>query len=342
MRAVVLSGTGGPEKMIVEARPVPEPADGQVRVSVRAAGVNFAELLARRGLYPDAPKTPCVLGYEFAGEVESVGRGVDDVEVGARVFGPVMFGGQAEMVVVDREQVMPIPDGFGFPEAAALPVNYCTAIAALVELGGLREGQRVLIHAAAGGVGTAATQIARDIGAEIFGTASASKHDAIRAQGVHHAIDYRNQDFEEAVMDLTGGEGIDLVIDATGPTAFRKDYRLLRDGGRLVMFGVSELEGSRGFVSPAGIGALLKMPLATAPWWKSLAMIGENKSVGGLNLLDWWKREGLGRLAGLMEEYLDRGAISPVISKEFSFEEAPAAHRFIEQRKNIGKVLLIP
>ena len=188
-----------------------------------------------------------------------------------------MFGGQAETVVVPREQVIPIPDGFGFSEAAALPVTYCTAIAALVVMGGLRRGQRVLIHAAAGGVGTAATQIARDIGAEIFGTASAGKHDAIRAQGVDHAIDYRSTDFEESVNELTGGEGVDLIIDATGPTAFRKDYRLLRDGGRLIMFGVSELEGSRGFLSPQGIGALLKMPLATVPWWKSLAMIGENK-----------------------------------------------------------------
>lgn len=342
MRAVVLTGTGGPEKMVVQDRPDPAPGPGEVAVSVRAAGINFAELLARQGLYPDAPDTPCVLGYEFAGEVSALGEGVEGPELGARVFGPVLFGGQAETVVVPADQAMPIPDGFGFSQAAALPVNYCTAIAAMVEMGGLREGQRVLIHAAAGGVGTAATQIARDIGAEIFGTASAAKHDAIRAHGVDHAIDYRNVDFEKAVMDLTGGEGVDVIIDATGPTAFRKDYRLLRDGGRLVMFGVSELEGSRGFFSPHGIGALLKMPLATSPWWKSLAMIGENKVVGGLNLLDWWKREGLGRLSELMNRYVERGVIDPVISKEFGFDQAAEAHRYIEERRNVGKVLLIP
>lgn len=342
MKAVVLSGTGEPEQLVVQDLPEPHPGPGEVRVAVRAAGVNFADLLARRGLYPDAPDTPCVLGYEFAGEVESLGEGVDDIEVGDAVFGPVMFGGQAEMVVVPRNQVMPIPEGFGFSAAAALPVNYCTAIAALVVLGGLREGQRVLIHAAAGGVGTAATQIARDAGAEIFGTASAAKHEAIRAQGVDHAIDYRSVDFEVAIAELTAGEGVDLIIDATGPTAFRKDYRLLREGGRLIMFGVSELESSRGFLSPSGIEALLKMPFATAPWWKSLAMIGENKTVGGLNLLDWWKREGLDRLSGLLVEYLERDAIDPVVSEEFSFEQAPAAHRFIEERRNIGKVLLTP
>jgi NADPH:quinone reductase-like Zn-dependent oxidoreductase len=342
MKAVVLTGTGGPEKMVVEERPEPLPGPGEVRVVVRAAGVNFAELLARRGLYPDAPGPPCVLGYEYAGDVDLLGDGVEGLEAGMPVFGPVMFGGQAEMVVVPREQAVPLPDGFGYSEAAALPVNYCTAIAALIVLGGLREGQRVLIHAAAGGVGTAAVQIARDVGAEIFGTASAGKHEAIRLLGVEHAIDYRNSDFEQEVLDRTNGEGVDLVIDATGPTAFRKDYRLLRDGGRLVMFGVSELEGSRGFLSPAGIRALLKMPLATAPWWKSLAVIGENKSVGGLNLLDWWKREGLGRLAGLLDDYLERGAIDPVIAREFSFSEAGEAHRYIEERRNIGKVLLTP
>ncbi len=342
MKAVVLSGTGEPEKLVVEERPEPDPGPGEVRVAVRAAGINFADLLARRGLYPDAPDTPCVLGYEFAGEIEKLGEGVEDIEVGAAVYGPVMFGGQAEMVVVPRGQVMPVPEGFGFSQAAALPVNYCTAIAALVVMGGLREGQRVLIHAAAGGVGTAATQIARDAGAQIFGTASQGKHEAIRAQGVDHAIDYRSADFEAVVRELTDGEGVDLVIDATGPTAFRKDYRLLRDGGRLVMFGVSELEGSRGFLSPSGIGALLKMPLATAPWWKSLAMIGENKMVGGFNLLDWWKREGLERLSSLLGDYLERGVIDPVVSEEFSFAQAPEAHRYIEQRRNIGKVLLKP
>ena len=342
MKAVVLSGTGEPEKLVVEQRPEPDVGTGQVRVAVRAAGVNFADLLARKGLYPDAPDTPCVLGYEFAGEVESLGEGVDDLEVGAAVFGPVMFGGQAEMVVVPRNQVMPVPEGFGFAAAAALPVNYCTAIAALVVMGGLRERQRVLVHAAAGGVGTAATQIARDAGAEIFGTASAAKHEAIRAHGVDHAIDYRTSDFEAEVNELTNGEGVDLIIDATGPTAFRKDYRLLRQGGRLIMFGVSELEGSSGFLSPSGVGALLKMPFATAPWWKSLAMIGENRMVGGLNLLDWWKREGLERLSDLLADYLERGVIEPVVSQEFSFEQAPAAHRFIEQRRNIGKVLLTP
>ena len=140
------------------------------------------------------------------------------------------FGGQAEWSPCPADQVMPLPEPLSFEQGAAFPVNYATAYAALVIMGGLREGERVLIHAAAGGVGISATQIARSSGAEIFGTASASKHDAIREQGVDHPIDYRTQDFEQEVRRITGGEGVDLIMDATGPTNFRKDYRLLRAG----------------------------------------------------------------------------------------------------------------
>ena len=169
-----------------------------------------------------------------------VGEGVSDPEVGDRVVAGTRFGGQAELVTVPADQALPLPDGLSFEQGAAFAVNYGTAYAALIMMGSLRKGDRVLIHAAAGGVGISATQIARNAGAEIFGTASASKHEAIRAQGVDHPIDYRTLDFEAETMRITGGEGVDLVIDALGPTSFRKDYRLLRSGGRMVMYGLSE------------------------------------------------------------------------------------------------------
>ncbi len=142
---------------------------------------------------------------------------MDDFAVGDRVFAGTRFGGQAELVTVPAEQALPLPERLSFEQGAAFPVNYGTAYAALILMGGLREGDRVLIHAAAGGVGISATQIARNAGAEIFGTASPAKHEAIRAQGVAHPIDYRNQDFEAEVMRITGGEGVDLIIDALGP-----------------------------------------------------------------------------------------------------------------------------
>jgi NADPH:quinone reductase-like Zn-dependent oxidoreductase len=342
MRAIVLKGHGGSSDLEVRQVDEPDAGSGEVRVKVAAAGINFADLMATEGLYPDAPDTPCVLGYEIAGEVESAGPGVSGFEPGDRVFAPTMFGGYSEMVSVPEGDVYRVPDGMSFEQAAALPVNYCTALAALVLMGGLMEGQRVLIHAAAGGVGIAATQIVRKYGAEIFGTASASKHDAIRAQGVKHPIDYRSKDFESEVMALTGGEGVDLIIDATGPTSFKKDYRLLRPGGKLVMFGSSEVAGARGLLDRKTISALVRMPMATMPWWKSFGAISENKGVFGLNLLDWWKSEGLTRLGAVMEKELEAGTFEPVVDRSFTFDQAPDAHEFIRSRQNVGKVVLVP
>jgi NADPH:quinone reductase-like Zn-dependent oxidoreductase len=343
VKAVVLTGTGGPEVLRVQERPDPPVGAGEIRIAVKAAGINFADTMARIGLYPDAPKPPCVLGYEVAGTVESVGEGVESHAVGDRVVAGTRFGGQAELVTVPQEQALPLPERLGFEQGAAFPVNYGTAYAALIVMGGLRGGDRVLIHAAGGGVGIAATQIARNAGAEVFGTASPSKHEAIRAQGVDHPIDYRSLDFESEVMRITGGEGVDLAIDALGPTSFRKDYRLLRPGGRLVMYGISEnsKQGRRDI--PLTLKALLSMPTATIPWWKSLMLINENKGVFGLNMLHWWDREGsLDRLTEPLMEDLAAGQLEPVVAEAFPFERAGEAHEFIGARRNVGKVVLLP
>ena len=249
------------------------------------------------------------------------------------------------MVTVAEDQVIPLQDSLSFEQGAAFPVNYATAYAALVMMGGLREGERVLIHAAAGGVGISATQIARSRGAEIFGTASGSKHDAIRAQGVDHAIDYRTQDFEQEVRRITGGEGIDLVMDATGPTNFRKDYRLLRHGGRLIMYGASELSTRAGSQHPATLArSLIRMPLATMPWWKSLSILNENKGVFGLNMLAWQDHEG----ARPRDRAAQQGARGrhdrdrPGGRRGVPIRPGRDAHRFIAERRNIGKVVLVP
>lgn len=343
MRAVVLTGTGGPEVLQVEEKPDPSVGPGEVRIAVRAAGINFADTLARVGLYPDAPKPPCVLGYEVAGEIESLGEGVTAHAVGDRVVAGTRFGGQAELVTVPAEQALPLPERLSFEQGAAFPVNYGTAYAALVVMGSLREGSRVLIHAAAGGVGISATQLARNAGAEIFGTASPAKHEAIRAQGVAHPIDYRNRDFEDEVMRITGGEGVDLIMDALGPTSFRKDYRLLRPGGRLIMYGLSENTDNGVRSIPATLKSLAKMPLATMPWWKSLMMMNENKGVIGLNMLSWWEREGnLDRVTEPLMADLEAGRIDPVVAEAFPFDRAGEAHEFIAQRRNVGKVVLFP
>jgi NADPH:quinone reductase-like Zn-dependent oxidoreductase len=343
VKALVQTGNGGFDVLHVLERPDPPVGPGEVRIAVKAAGVNFADTMARVGLYPDAPKPPCVMGYEVAGTIESVGDGVTDHKQGDRVVAGTRFGGQAELVTVPAEQALPLPERLSFEQGAAFPVNYGTAYAAMVLVGSLREGTRVLIHAAAGGVGIAATQIARNAGAEIYGTSSPSKHDAIRAQGVAHPIDYRNQDFEAETMRLTGGEGVDLIIDALGPTSFRKDYRLLRPGGRLVMYGISEASTESGRDIPRMLRSLAKMPLATIPWWKSLALMNENKGVFGLNMLKWWEREGsLDRVTEPLMADLEAGRLEPVVAEAFPFERAGDAHRFIAERRNVGKVVLFP
>ena len=342
MRAVVITRHGGPEVLEVQERPDPEVGPGQIRIAVKAAGINFADLMARSGIYPDAPKLPSVVGYDIAGEVESVGEGVSAHAVGDRVLAGTRFGGYAELVTVGEGQALPLPDGLSFEQGAGFVVNYTTAYAGLVVMGGLKPRERMLIHAAAGGVGIAATQIAEGIGAEIFGTASASKHDAIRAQGVDHAIDYRNKDFEAEVMRITGGEGVDVIMDAIGPSSFRKDYRCLRQGGRLIMFGLAEVQTGPTRDIPALLKGLARMPLATMPWWKSLAIMKENKGVMGLNMLDWWDREGLDRVIEPLAGPLAAGELVPVVAESFPFDRAGEAHEFLAAGKNVGKVVLVP
>jgi NADPH:quinone reductase-like Zn-dependent oxidoreductase len=343
MRAVVITEHGGPEVLQVQERPDPPVGPGEVRIAVKAAGINFADTLARTGMYPDSPKVPCVVGYEVAGEVESVGDGVESFNRGDRVLAGTRFNGQAELVTVGENMVYALPEQVSFEEGAAFPVNYATAQAGLVVMGGLKGGERVLIHAAAGGVGISATQIAKRIGAEVFGTASASKHDAIRQAGVDHAIDYRSQDFAEEVRRITGGEGIDVAFDALGPSSFRKDYRLLRPGGRLIMYGASEVQTGETRSLPTALRTLAKSPFSSMPWWKGLGVMNENKGVFGLNMLSWWDTEGsLDRVIEPLIPALKNGELKPVVAEAFPFDRAPDAHRFIAGRRNIGKVVLVP
>jgi NADPH:quinone reductase-like Zn-dependent oxidoreductase len=301
---------------------------------MRAAGVNFADVMARLGLYPDAPKLPCVVGYEVAGTVERVGSGVAGLKTGDRVVALTRFGGYTEAIAVPEAQVFPMPAAMSFEEAAAVPVNYLTAVLMLRHFGNVRKGDRVLVHAAAGGVGMAAIQLCRIAGAEVIGTASASKHAKLRDAGVAHAIDYRTQDFEHEVKRITGGRGVDIVLDATG--AFGKSYRTLAPLGRLVCFGLS---GAATGLVPSRLAALGR--IIRLPWFHPIKLMNDNKAVIGVNLGHLWDRIDLlrGEMLGLLADY-DAGRIAPVVGKTFPLVQAAAAHRFIQERQNVGKVLL--
>ena len=333
----MLTERGAPDVLCVEERPDPLPGTGEVRIAVRAAGVNFADLMARIGVYPDSPAPPCVLGYEVAGEVESLGDGVDGVALGDRVIAGTRFGGQAELVTAPADQLVPLPDGWSFEQGAALPVNYATAYAGLVRYGAVRAGERVLVHAAAGGVGIAATQIAKLLDAEVFGTASASKHDAIRGFGVDHAIDYRSESFVRAVRRATGErEPLDLVMDAVGGASYRRSFSLLRPGGRLVCFGAAAIVSGEKRNIRATVGHVLQ-----TPWFNPLRLASSSKAVIGLNLLRLWDSRGtLDDLVTPLRDWMEAGALEPVVAAAFPLERGSDAHRFLQERRNVGKVVL--
>jgi NADPH:quinone reductase-like Zn-dependent oxidoreductase len=339
VRALVITEHGGPEVLRVQERPDPPPPQaGEVRVAVRAAGINFADLMARVGLYEDAPKPPCVVGYEFAGDVESVGPGVTEYAPGQRVLGGCRFGGYAELVVTPEITLVPLPDGWSYEEGAALPVHYATAYAGLVRFGSLRAGERVLLHAAAGGVGIAATQIAKIVGAaEVYGTASGSKHDAIRGFGVDHAIDYTRQDFRREVRRIAGDDRpLDVVMDAVGGSSFRKSWSLLGAGGRLVCFGASSVMSGE----KRSLRTVARM-VATTPIFHPMPMMQSSRAVIGLNMLTLWDAKGsLDEYVAPLREWMDDGRIRPVVAEAFPLERGADAHRYMGERRNVGKVVL--
>ncbi len=332
MKAVVITKKGPPDVLKVEERPDPQPSAGEVLVDVKASGINFADLMARLGFYPDAPPLPAIVGYEVAGTVEALGEGVSGFSVGDRVMAGTRFGGYASKAAAPAETTMPLPERMSFEQGAAVFVNYLTAWAALVRFGNVYAGERVLIQAAAGGVGIAATQIAKSLGAEIWGTASPSKHEAIRGFGVDHPLDYTRAGWERDVPKL------DLVMDAIGGKSFRRSYDLLRGGGRAVFFGASSVVSGerRNFVSAAK--AALQMPR-----FNLIKQMSASKTVIGLNALTLWDElDSLEPYIAELRKLIDDGTIEPVVAKAFPFEQAPDAHRFITERRNVGKVVLTP
>jgi NADPH:quinone reductase-like Zn-dependent oxidoreductase len=334
MRAVVITKHGDPSVLQVQERPDPPLQAGHVRIEVAAAGVNFADTMARTGLYPDAPKPPMVVGYEVAGTVTEVASDVTDIAHGARVMAGTRFGGYASQVVVPAAAVVPLPDQLTFEQGAAIPVNYATAWAALLGYGSLRAGEAVLVHAAAGGVGVAATQIAKRYGAEVHGTASPGKHEAIRANGVDVAHDYTKPGWDNELNDR-----FDVVLDAIGGSSFKRSYRTLRVGGRLVAFGASS-------VQPGERRNLLRAARAGLPMLRGFDLIrqmSDSKAVIGLNMLRLWDDRGtLQPWTEPLAELMDDGTIRPLVSDAIPFDRAADAHRVIAERRNVGKVVLVP
>jgi len=339
MRQVWISRYGPPEVLELREAAMPRPADDQILIKVAASGVNFADIMARRGLYPDAPKSPCVVGYEVAGEVVAAGPAVIGFSPGDRVIALTRFGGYSSHVCVPERQTFALPGGLGFAEGAALPVTYLTAYQLMIAMGRLAAGETVLVHSAGGGVGLAAIDLAAIIGAQVIGVASAAKHDFLRRRGVMGLIDGRAKGLVSQVMALTEGRGVHLALDARGGRSWRDSYDCLAPTGRLAVFGLASAVG------PGGRFAAMARAVTSMPWlrFNPFRLMNDNRGIFGVNIGHLWGHIDL--LRGAMEQIVEweaLGKVRPVVDRSFRFEEAAAAHRYIEDRHNIGKVVLAP
>lgn len=339
MRGIWIKRHGGAGVLEVRETPDPEPAAGEVRVKVEAAGLNFAEVMARQGLYPDAPKPPCIVGYEGAGVVDKLGAGVQSPAVGTRVLFLKRFGAHASMACIPAAQAVPMPDAMSFDDAAALPVTYVTAYHMLFNVARIRGGEHVLVHMAAGGVGTAALQLCKTVeGVVTYGTASAKKHDYVRAQGCTHPIDYRSLDYVEEVRRLTNGRGVDLVLDALGGPDWKKGYDLLKPAGLLIAFGLANANtgGRRNLLHVIG-------QIARVPRFNPMKLMDQNRGVAGVNLGHLWEETELLRssIDALVKLY-SAGRIKPHIDGRFPFDRVADAHAELEYGRNVGKIILVP
>lgn len=341
MRAIVIPHNGPPS--VFEERELPDPRvkPQDVRVRVEAAGVNFADLMGRVGLYPDAPKLPYAPGYEIAGVVEEAGAKADpELTPGTRVMAVTRFWGYADTVRVPSHAAVKIGDGVPFAQAAAVPVNYLTAYLALVHVGAARTGDRVLVHGGAGGVGLAVVDLARPLGIELYATAgSDAKCRRLESRGVVKAFDYRAGDYEPAAREALRGAGFDLILDPLGPESFRKSMGLLEPLGRIVCYGFSSLvTGPKRKLWHAAL-SLLKAHKVSP-----IALMNANQGVLGLNLAHLLDQKAKIRdgMRGLCDK-LEGGEIEPTIDRTFPLtaEGAAAAHEHLHERRNFGKVVLV-
>src|SRR5260221_979499 len=315
MKAVVITRLGGPE--VLEVRDVSEPVPGTVEelIRVEAGGLNFADTMTTHGGYPGTPKPPLVAGREFCGV---------RVSNGERVMGYTQWGGFGEVVAARSVLLWPVPVAWTAEEGAAFPVNFFTAYFAFWKgdlLGDSAKGSSVLIHAVAGGVGTAAVQIGKILGIEMYGTSSSDdKLDRMKRMGLQHAINYKKQDYEQAIKDLTEGEGVDVVFEMLGGEHTAKSIRCLRDFGRIIAYGTAT--GQR---AQLDAGALYAKGASVHGLW--LTYLSAKRDL----MQQAWKQ---------LSAWASEGHLRPVVGDVLPMEKAGDAYRLLLERKNFGKVVL--
>jgi NADPH:quinone reductase-like Zn-dependent oxidoreductase len=336
---VVITAHGGPEVLKMIEEDAPEPRSGEVRIKVLTTGVAFADVLMRYGMYPNVPPLPFSPGYDIVGEVEKAGAGVNDFAPGDTVAALIMFGGYSRYLCVPASELTRVPTGVDPAEAVSLVLNYVTAQQMIHRIAQSQPGQAVLIHGAAGGVGTATLELGKLAGLKMFGTASRSKHDLVAALG-GIPIDYKSDDFVRRVFEMTGNAGVDAAFDAVGGSNWWRSYKTLRSGGKvpggkLIGYGMSSVIENgrpsklRGAASFALLGLLGILPDGKSARWYSVTT--EKKKHPG------WFREDLAHLLGLLQER----KVRPLVSERLPLHEATRAHELIEHARVTGKIVLL-
>ncbi|MDE0094969.1 MAG: NAD(P)H-quinone oxidoreductase [Gammaproteobacteria bacterium] len=324
MKAILLDGFGGPECMHYGEARMPEPGANQVLIRVAATSVNRPDIIQRQGNYNPPQGESEILGLEVAGTVESVGEDVTDWKRGDRVMALIGGGGYAEFAVAHAGHLMTIPENMTFAQAACVCETYITAFLNLFRLGRLKDGESALLHGGGGGVNTAAIQLCRQLAPEspLFVTASSGKVDSVRELGAQHVIDYRHSAFDEEIAEITGGRGVDVILDHVGAEYLQKNLKSLAVYGRLVIIGVTS--GPRGEVNLA------------------LMMVKRQQITGSV-----LRPRSIAQKAEIIRDFRDRvlglfasGAIAPLVSHEFPLQEAASAHRLMETSGHFGKIVL--
>jgi NADPH:quinone reductase len=323
MRAILVSEFGPPDVMKVASVPDPAPQSGQVTIRVRAAGVNPVETYIRSGTHVIKPKLPYIPGFDAAGVIEAVGDGVTHLRPGQRVYNtgvaPGVNGTYAELVACDASRVYPLPERVTFQQGAGVNTPYATAARALLQRGQARPGETVLVHGASGGVGTAAVQIARACGMQVIGTAGTAEGlDLVRAQGAHHAVNHRDAAYLEQVMQLTGGRGVDVVLEMLANVNLEKDLTVIALRGRVCVI------GNRGRIEIDPRKAMSK----------DAAILGVQ--------LGQTPPDDLQRLHAFIGAGLENGTLTPVVRKDYPLADAPKAHVAVMEPGAYGKIVLVP
>ena len=337
MKAAVITKFGAPSVLKIQDWPEPTPQKGEVKIRVKAIGLNFADVMARVGLYPGIPKPPFVPGIEVSGIVTKVGENVRKWRHGDRVIAFTQLGGYAEYAVVKQELLFPLPKRMSFEEGATFSVAYLTAYHGLVTLGHVHRGDKLLIHAAAGGVGIAATQMAKHLGAEVFATASSSeKLEIARSHGATHLINYQTEDFEEVILKKTNGYGIDVVLDSVGGRVFKKGWRILAPMGRYVLYGFAAVSGKSTYSKLKALREVLSAPILFPH-----SLLSRNVSLSCFNIYFLTnKTEYFRNTLRLILDWQANGIVKPVLGARYPLSKIAEAQAFMQSRMSIGKIVI--